>query len=168
MSGAIETVHPTGARGALRWLWLAAAVVAADQLTKWLAAHYLPYATPVPLTPFLNLTLVHNTGAAFSFLSTASGWQRWLFTGLAAGVSGVIVAWLRRLPAQARWQAAALALVLGGALGNLIDRVVHGYVVDFIDFHYLQWHFPAFNLADSAITVGAALLVVDLLRTGNR
>ncbi|HQU16862.1 MAG: signal peptidase II [Chromatiales bacterium 21-64-14] len=163
----MEPVHPHRGNH-LAWLWLSVAVVILDQVTKHLAARGLEYGTPVALLPFLNLTLVHNTGAAFSFLSRGSGWQRWLFIALASAVSVGIVVWLRRLPARAGWQPAALALILGGAVGNLIDRIAYGYVVDFIDCYYRHWHWPAFNVADSAITVGAALLILDLLREGGR
>jgi signal peptidase II len=149
--------------GMLRWLWLTAVVIGLDQLSKWAALAYLPYAVPQPLFPGLNFTLVYNTGAAFSFLSQADGWQRWLFVGLAVVVSGVLVAWLMRLEAHERWTGAAIALILGGALGNALDRVLRGHVIDFIDLYYHQWHWPAFNLADSAITLGAALLIARTL-----
>jgi signal peptidase II len=146
----------------LRWLWLSGGVVALDQASKFLASRLLVLHDPVPVLPLFNLTLAHNTGAAFSFLRGAGGWQRWLFSILAVAVSVAIVFWIRRLPATARWTAAALALVLGGALGNLWDRLAHGYVVDFIDLYYGPWHFPTFNLADSAISVGAAMLLLEL------
>jgi signal peptidase II len=143
----------------LRWLWLSAAVVAMDQATKYLASTYLNLYEPVSVLPLVNLTLMHNTGAAFSLLDRAGGWERWLFIGLAVVVSVGIIAWVQRLPARAYWTAAGLALVLGGALGNLWDRVTLGYVVDFIDVYYQHWHWPAFNVADSAITVGATMLI---------
>lgn len=148
----------------LRWLWLAVAVIAADQITKQLATAYLALHDPVPVVPFFNLTLMHNTGAAFSFLADGGGWQRWFFVVLAVAVSAGIVVWLKRLGPGQTWLAVALALVLGGALGNVWDRVVLGYVVDFIDVYYGSWHWPAFNVADSAITVGAIMLVIDALR----
>jgi signal peptidase II len=147
----------------LRWLWLSAMVIGLDQISKWAVLAYLPYAVPQPLFPGLNFTLVYNTGAAFSFLSQADGWQRWLFVGLAAIVSAVLIAWLMRLEPHERWTAAGLALILGGALGNALDRVLRGHVIDFIDIYYRHWHWPAFNLADSAITLGAALLIVRTL-----
>ncbi len=165
MNGAPGTVSSSAPRGHLRWLWLSAAVLVIDQVTKQLAAHYLVYATPVPVLPFLDLTLVHNTGAAFSFLSGASGWQRWLLSAIAAAIGVAIVIWLRRLPARAGWQPPGFALILGGALGNLSDRILQGYVIDFIDCYYRHWHWPAFNVADSAITIGAALLILDMMYT---
>ena len=146
------------------WLMLAAVVVVLDQVTKALASRFLELHQPLPVLPFLDLTLMHNRGAAFSLLSDAEGWQRWFFTGLALAVSAVIVWWLRRLPREEKWQGTALALVLGGALGNVWDRLQLGYVVDFIDVYYRDWHWPAFNVADSAITVGAVLLIADSFR----
>ncbi|MDD3609614.1 MAG: signal peptidase II [Halothiobacillaceae bacterium] len=148
----------------LRWLWLAVFVLILDQISKWAATAWLSYAEPVPVMPLLNMTLLHNTGAAFSFLASAGGWQRWFFTLIALAISIALVIWLWRLPARERLTGAALALVLGGALGNLIDRVLYGYVVDFIDVYYGSWHWPAFNIADSAITVGVALLLWTSLR----
>lgn len=157
-----------GRTGGLRWLWLAGVVLALDRITKaWVSASFSLYER-IDVLPFLDITRVHNRGAAFSFLSTASGWQRWFFAGLALAVSVMIVVWLRRLPADQRRLAASLALVLGGALGNLWDRLQLGYVVDFIDVYYGDWHWPAFNVADSAITVGAALLILDALATRRR
>ena len=150
----------------LRWLWLSAAVIGLDQLSKMIASRMLDLHQPVPVMPFLNLTLTHNTGAAFSFLSDAGGWQRWFFAGLTIVVAIIIVVWLTRLTAGLRWLAAALSLVLGGALGNLWDRLVIGAVVDFIDVYYGTWHWPAFNVADSAICVGAVMLVVSTLKEG--
>lgn len=152
----------------LKWLWLSLAVVVLDQLTKYWAVSALPLYTPVAVMPSLNLTLTRNTGAAFSLLNDAGGWQRWLFIGLALLVSTAIVVWLRRLRPGQGWWACALALVAGGAVGNVIDRLAHGYVIDFIDVYYRHWHWPAFNLADSAITVGAAMLVIEGLFGGRR
>jgi signal peptidase II len=143
----------------LRRLSVSALVVVFDQSTKWLATAELRLHEPVPVLSFCDLTLTHNTGAAFSFLNQASGWQRWLFVAIAVAVCLAILAWLQRLPARARWSAFALALVLGGALGNLWDRITLGYVVDFIDLYYGTWHWPAFNIADSAITIGALMLI---------
>ena len=149
----------------LKWLWLSLLILLADQVTKhWVVSSMRLYET-VELLPFFQLTHVRNEGAAFSFLSDAGGWQRWLFVALALVASGVIVIWLLRLSVQERWQGFALALILGGALGNLTDRIRYGYVVDFIDVFYRHWHWPAFNVADSAISVGVAMLALDLLRT---
>jgi len=146
---------------ALIWLTLSAIVIALDQLTKQIVLATLQPYTPVPVIPgFLNWTLAFNTGAAFSFLHDAGGWQRWLFSILAIGVCSVLVVWLRRIP-RAEWRTALpLALVIGGALGNLIDRVRVGRVTDFIEVYHQQWSWPAFNVADSAISVGAVLLIV--------
>ena len=144
------------------WLWLSAIVIVADQFTKWLIVQRFELYDRIEINALLNITRLHNTGAAFSFLEDAGGWQRWLFVGLACGISLVIVVWLRRLPARGEsWLALALALVLGGALGNVIDRVHLHYVVDFIQVHWGDAYFPTFNVADMAITVGAALLVFD-------
>jgi len=150
----------------LRWLWLALAVVVVDQGSKQLAEHLLLKHDPIAVLPSFNLFLTYNTGAAFSFLRDAGGWQRWLFATLSIGVSVFIVFWLRRIPAGQKWLACALALVLGGAVGNLIDRLfrVDGAVVDFIDVYYGTWHWPAFNVADSAISIGAVMLVWSAVR----
>ena len=121
----------------------------------------LHYHEPVNLLPGFNLTLAYNTGAAFSILSEAGAWKRWFFIGLSSLVSTVILVWLTRVPRQRRWLACGLALILGGAVGNLYDRITLGYVVDFIDIYYRDWHWPAFNIADSAITVGAVMLLID-------
>lgn len=147
----------------MRWLWLSALVLVLDQASKrWIDTAFALYDS-VELLPVFNLTYVRNTGAAFSFLGQAGGWQRWLFMGLAVGASALLLHWLRQLQAGQRCQASGLALVLGGALGNLIDRALYGYVIDFFDFHLGDWHFAAFNVADSAITVGVALLLIDAL-----
>ena len=147
----------------LKWLWLSIVVIVLDQLTKQLASSYLSYQQPLQVMPFFDLTLTHNRGAAFSFLSSAGGWQRWFFTAMAMFVSIAIILWMKRLEPNQKWLAAALALVLGGAIGNVWDRLTLGYVVDFIDIYYKQWHWPAFNVADSAICVGAIMLVIDAL-----
>lgn len=152
----------------LKWLSVSFVVVVLDQITKWMASSQLEMFNPVPVMPLFNLTLMHNTGAAFSFLSDAGGWQRWFFTVLALGVSVLIVVWLRRLAPAEKATAAALALILGGALGNVIDRVRFGYVVDFIDVYVGTAHWPAFNIADSAITVGAVILVLGSFRGGHK
>lgn len=146
---------------AFAWLLMSAVIVVLDLWTKNLATESLTLYRPVELTSWLNMTLAHNYGAAFSFLSDAGGWQRWLFTGLASTVTLVLIVWLLRLPAGEKLTGAALGLIIGGAIGNLADRVKHGYVVDFIDVYYRDWHWPAFNLADSAITCGVILLLVD-------
>lgn len=143
-----------------RWLWIPVLVVLADQVTKLLALQHLPHGS-IPLTPFLNLALAFNTGAAFSFLADAGGWQNLFFVGVAIVVSFVILMMVRRLGDSETQVAVALMLVLGGAIGNVIDRVRLGYVIDFIDVYYRAWHFPTFNVADSAITIGAVLLVMD-------
>ncbi len=150
--------------GALVWLWCSLVVVIVDQTTKIVAVALLDPTSSVKLFPTLDLVLAYNTGAAFSILSTAGGWQRWLFIGLALAICLFILHWLRDLPRGARWFPLALSLILGGAVGNVIDRVRIGAVVDFIDFHVGDWHWPAFNVADSAICVGAALLVIAMFR----
>ena len=147
----------------LKWLWISLLVIVMDLWTKSIASESLLMHQPVPLFPGFNFTLMHNYGAAFSFLSDAGGWQRWFFTLLALAVSVFIIGWLRKLEKQQAFLAIALALVLGGALGNVWDRITLGYVVDFIDVYYQQWHWPAFNIADSAICVGAVMLVIDAL-----
>jgi signal peptidase II len=152
----------------LKYLWITFVVIVLDQISKHLAEYYLAYHVPVPVMPSFNLTLSYNTGAAFSFLSEAGGWQRWFFIVLALIVSGVILAWLRKLPAQDKWVAVALALVLGGALGNVIDRMLIGKVIDFIQVYYQQWSFPIFNIADSAITIGVAILLIDAFFGANK
>jgi len=152
--------------GTLKWLWISLLVVALDQVTKSIAVDSLVLFQPVPVFPGFNLTLMHNKGAAFSFLSDQSGWQRWFFTVIAIVVSVAIVIWMKRLPADHRLTAVSLALILGGAVGNVWDRILLGYVIDFIDVYYADYHWPAFNIADSAISVGACLLIIDSLRHG--
>ena len=149
--------------GSLKWLWITVVVVALDQITKLAVVGAFTLHEQMPLVPYFSLTLAHNPGAAFSFLSDASGWQRWFFTAIALGVSVAIVVWLKRLPSGDRWMAIALALILGGALGNVWDRMTLGYVIDFMDFYVDQWHWPAFNVADSAITIGAVMLGIDAI-----
>ncbi|MBD2835732.1 lipoprotein signal peptidase [Metapseudomonas lalkuanensis] len=154
------------AYGRLGWLWLTALVFVLDQASKWFFESELNlYQQIVVIPDYFSWTLAYNTGAAFSFLADSSGWQRWLFALIALVVSGVLVVWLKRLKPEETWLAIALALVLGGALGNLYDRVVLGHVVDFILVHWQnRWYFPAFNLADSAITVGAVMLALDMFK----
>ncbi len=151
---------------AAKWLWLTVLVLFSDQLTKYLASERLVLHQAVEILPMLNFTLVHNYGAAFSFLSDSSGWQRWFLTIIALVVSVVIAVWMRRLTSGEMMTAAGLALILGGALGNVWDRIQLGYVVDFVDVYYQTWHWPAFNIADSAITIGAVLLIIDTFRNG--
>jgi signal peptidase II len=146
---------------AFAWLLMSLVIVVLDLWTKGLATDSLTLYRPIEITSWLNMTLAHNYGAAFSFLSDAGGWQRWLFTGLALVVTLVLIVWLLRLSTEEKLTAAALGLIIGGAVGNLIDRIMHGYVVDFIDVYYRGWHWPAFNLADSAITGGVILLLLD-------
>ena len=144
------------------WLVLALILLIADQFTKVLILGYYQLGDSSPVTGFFNIVRVHNSGAAFSFLSSASGWQRWFFTAIGLGAAVFIVYMLRAHPGQKLFSF-ALACILGGAIGNVIDRLLHGYVVDFLDFHYAGTHFPAFNIADSAISIGAACLILDEL-----
>ncbi|AVI61550.1 signal peptidase II [Halomonas sp. M1] len=152
----------------LRWLWLAVAVIVLDLLTKYMASHFLNYAQPVEVLPFFNLTLLHNPGAAFSFLADHPGWQRWFFATVAVGASIGLTIWLSRLRADEKLLAIALPLIIGGALGNLYDRLVHGYVVDFLSFHAAGWYYPAFNVADIGITLGAIGLIWESIMGDRR
>ncbi len=146
----------------LRWLWFSLLIIVLDQVSKQLIeASFMVYET-VSVWPFFNLTLAYNEGAAFSFLSDQGGWQRWFFAIVATGVTVVLVVWLSRLRDE-RMLAISLSLVIGGAVGNLIDRLVYGYVIDFLDFFYGQYHWPAFNVADIAISIGVIVLFVDAL-----
>ena len=162
-----------------KWLLLIAVLTTADQITKQIAQATLTFAEPVPVIPFFNFMLVYNTGAAFSFLSDAGGWQRWFFIALAAGVCIYILYWLRSLKNEQKLLGLGLSLILSGALGNLIDRILYGKVTDFIDFFYLtqsecllfffrlppdSCHWPTFNIADILITIGAGILLIQLLR----
>lgn len=146
----------------LVWLAWAAVVLIADQFTKVLILGYYQLGDKAPVTSFFNVVRVHNSGAAFSFLAGAAGWQRWFFTMIGL-VAAVVIIWLLRAHAGQKLFAFALASILGGAVGNVIDRLLHGYVIDFLDFYWGNWHFPAFNVADSAITLGAACLILDEL-----
>ena len=148
--------------GWLLWVGIAVLIMVLDQFTKVLVIGRFQYGDSLPITSFFNLVRVHNHGAAFSFLADAGGWQRWFLTGLGLLATGLMVWMLRKHPGQ-RLFCAAISLILGGAVGNVIDRLLHGYVVDFLDFYWGTWHFPAFNLADSAITLGAVLLILDEL-----
>ncbi len=164
------------------WLVLIVSIIGLDQFSKLSAQAYLQLYEPRPLLPLLNLSLVYNPGAAFSLLSQAGGWQRWFFLGLSLSISLVLVLWLTRLKAEEKWTRVALSLILAGALGNLIDRALHGHVIDFIDFFYptthgclplfvaagQSCHWPTFNIADSAISVGAACLLLGLFFENNQ
>jgi signal peptidase II len=147
----------------LKWLWLSLLALLLDFTTKQMAQNFLEFAQPVYVLPVFDLTLLYNKGAAFSFLASESGWQRWFFTVIALGVSSVMTVWLMKLKPDEKWLAAALALVIGGAIGNLYDRIAYGHVVDFIHLHWDEHYFPAFNIADSAITLGAIMLLIDSL-----
>ena len=150
----------TAAHNLPRWLAVALVIGVADQVTKYCATSYLEYAIPMAVFPGFNLTLLHNTGAAFSLFHDQAGWQRWLFSAIAAIVAVIVVIWMAKLDRRQRWAPLALALILGGAIGNLVDRLYLGYVVDFIQLYYQRWSWPAFNIADSAISVGAVMLIV--------
>ncbi len=148
--------------GMLRWLALAFIILLVDQFTKVLIVGYYQLHDSTYVTPFFNVVRAHNTGAAFSFLAGASGWQRWFFTGVGLAAAALILWMLKSHPGQKLFSF-AMACILGGAIGNVVDRLMHGYVVDFLDFHWRSMHFPAFNVADSAITIGAACLILDEL-----
>jgi signal peptidase II len=147
----------------MNWYRLAIIVVIVDQLVKRWVSVTLQFQPPIRLLPVLELTYAENTGAAFSFLHDAGGWQRWFFSGIALSVGAGIAIWMARLKAEQRLLLASLALILGGAIGNLIDRMRFGHVVDFISVHWGMHYFPAFNVADSAITIGAGLLLLDMV-----
>ncbi|EPS3423673.1 signal peptidase II [Vibrio fluvialis] len=150
----------------VRWLWLALLVFVADIAIKLVVMNSMGYGweNRIEILPFFNLLYVHNYGAAFSFLSDQAGWQRWLFTGIAFAVVGLLAFSMRRLPSSDKWNNMAYALIIGGAVGNVFDRVVHGFVVDYLDFYWGTYHWPAFNLADSAICIGAAMIILDGFR----
>lgn len=150
----------TAAGGMLPWLGLALIILIVDQFSKVLVVGTLRLGDSNVVTSFFNLVRVHNSGAAFSFLAGASGWQRWLFTGIGVVAAGVII-WLLRAHSSQRMFAFSLSCILGGAIGNVIDRLLYGHVVDFLQFHLGGWYFPSFNVADSAITIGAAALILD-------
>jgi signal peptidase II len=157
-----KTTFGTTSTTLLPWLGLALILLIADQFTKVLILGYYRLGDSTYVTSFFNVVRAHNTGAAFSFLASASGWQRWFFTGIGIAAT-LFILWMLKSHAGQKLFSFALACILGGALGNVIDRLLHGYVVDFLDFHYGGWHFPAFNVADSAITVGAVCLILDEL-----
>lgn len=160
-TGAKTSFKKTSAFSAmLPWLGLALILLMADQFTKVLILGYYRLGDATYVTSFFNVVRAHNTGAAFSFLATESGWQRWFFTGIGVLAAAFII-WMLKSHAGQKLFSFAMACILGGAIGNVIDRTLHGYVVDFLDFHYGNWHFPAFNVADSAITVGAICLILD-------
>lgn len=151
-----------GAGGMLQWLGLAFILLIADQFTKVLIVGYYHLGDSTYVTSFFNVVRVHNSGAAFSFLAGASGWQRWFFTIIGL-LAAILILWMLKSHAGQKLFSFALACILSGAIGNVIDRVLYGYVVDFLDFHLRSWHFPAFNIADSAITIGAICLILDEL-----
>jgi len=147
----------------LYWLLLTILVIILDQLSKTWVTHTLTLNESITITPFFKLTLKYNLGAAFSFLSGASGWQRWFFSGVALAISIALVIWLLRLKPSQKWLACAIALILAGALSNLYDRLLLGYVIDFLHFHIQQYSWPVFNVADTAISIGAVMLLRDML-----
>ncbi len=160
--GARSNTFGSSGSGMLQWLGLAFILLLADQFTKVLVVGYYHLGDSTTVTSFFNVVRVHNSGAAFSFLAGASGWQRWFFTVLGC-VAAVVIVWLLKSHPGQKLFSFAMACILSGALGNVIDRMVHGYVVDFLDFHWHGMHFPAFNVADSAISIGAACLILDEL-----
>jgi signal peptidase II len=162
-----RTFSSSSSTGIMSWLGISLIVILLDQVTKIMIKQMFTFGQSRPVTSFFNLVLAYNEGAAFSFLSTQGGWQRYLFTAISAGAAILILYLLKRNAGQ-RMFCWALALILGGAVGNLIDRVAYGHVIDFLDVHAGGWHWPAFNVADSAICIGAALFVLDELRRVNR
>ena len=161
----VKKVYATHNKAAPWWTWLGLALIIllADQFTKVLITGYYQLGDSTRVLGFFNVVRAHNTGAAFSFLANAGGWQRWFFTGIGVAAA-LFITWLLRQHAGQKLFAFAMACILGGAIGNVVDRVLYGYVVDFLDFHYAGWHFPAFNVADSAISIGAVCLIWDELR----
>ena len=149
----------------LKWLWLAVFSLVLDQATKLAVDKSFQLYESIAVMPFFNLTYVHNTGAAFSFLSEAGGWQRWFFAALAIIMSFIMTLWITRLKEHETLLAVALSLILGGAIGNLIDRLAYGYVIDFVDVYYETYHWPAFNIADSSITIGVVLMLLDSFKS---
>ncbi|MFU8895708.1 MAG: signal peptidase II [Gammaproteobacteria bacterium] len=165
-----EATSEQDSRGsALPWLWLSVFIAAADQAAKAFIVLNFELYERVQLLPMFGITRLHNPGAAFSFLASAGGWQRWFFITIAVVVTLLVCVWLRRLPRRGQgWLAASLALIVGGAVGNVLDRVFRGYVVDFLSLHWEGWFFPAFNVADAAITVGAVILLAESFFDGRR
>lgn len=151
----------------VRWLWLAFLVFIADIGIKYLVMNNMGYGwdNRIEILPFFNFLYVHNYGAAFSFLSDQGGWQRWFFTAIAIVVCSMLVYWMSKLSVKEKWNNVAYAFIIGGAVGNVYDRLVHGFVVDYLDFYWNNQHWPAFNLADSAICIGAAMIILDGFRS---
>ena len=162
-----KTTFAKSSGGMLPWLGLALLILIADQFTKVLILGYYKLGDATYVTSFFNVVRVHNAGAAFSFLANAGGWQRWFFTGIGIAAAIFIIWMLKSHPGQKLFSF-ALASILGGAIGNVIDRTLYGYVVDFLDFHVAGWHFPAFNVADAAISIGAVCLILDEILRGRR
>lgn len=154
----------------VRWLWLAALVFVCDIGIKLFVMNTMGYgwANRIEVLPFFNFLYVHNYGAAFSFLSDQSGWQRWFFASIAFLVSGLLIHWMRKLPFEEKWNNIAYAMIIGGAIGNVFDRLVHGFVIDYLDFYWGSYHWPAFNLADATICVGAAMIILDGFRDSKK
>ena len=149
----------------LKYLIISAIVIGLDQVTKWLMVSWLALYETVAIMPYFNLTMAHNHGAAFSFLAQAGGWQRWFFIVLAIVISTVLLVWLSKLKPEAKLEAVSLSLILGGAIGNVIDRIYYGYVIDFLDVYIGNSHWPAFNVADAAICIGAVVLIIDSFKS---
>lgn len=162
MTSILSKIKGTG----VRWLWLAALIFVLDISIKLIVMDSMGYGwdNRIELLPFFNLLYVHNYGAAFSFLSDQSGWQRWFFAAIAFLVSGLLTYWMSKLPASEKWNNIAYAMIIGGAIGNVFDRLVHGFVIDYLDVYWGTYHWPAFNLADSTICVGAAMIILDGFR----
>jgi signal peptidase II len=167
-AGKADTHIPVAASG-IRWLWISVVIIVADQITKLWIERGMVLGDSFEVLPILDIVRAHNYGAAFSFLDDAGGWQRWVFTLFAVGVSIALVIWLRKLSLAAQTLLVfGLTLILGGAIGNVIDRIEHGYVVDFVHAHWGHHYFPAFNVADAAISIGAVLVILDSLLEGRR
>jgi signal peptidase II len=152
----------------LKYLSITSLVIVLDQVSKWWMVSWLSLYETVAIMPYFNLTMAHNYGAAFSFLAQAGGWQRWFFIGLALIISVVLLVWLAKLKPTAKLEAISLSLILGGAMGNVMDRIMYGYVVDFLDVYVGTSHWPAFNIADSAICIGAVLLILDSFKSEDK